>query len=129
MAGSPAASLREKSCPMWTTIITSCRSMAALHLGEARIAADLGEGGGALEAADQLLGGQAPILVQHADGHVAHLQGRRVGEQEQLDQRRHDERHARARVAEGREQLLDDEGAEAGPDHASGSLNRASGAC
>ena len=76
----------------------------------------------ALDPMQQLLPPGPGIFVQHHDVYVRHLQRRRVGEEEQLDDGRSDQDGATPRVAQEGQKLLDDQGFDAHPPHLSQSF-------
>ncbi len=76
---------------------------------------DAGEVGSILEPRDQVVGGSAGVLVEHGDPDIGHVVGRGIGEDEELDQRRHHQHEPALLVAPDRQQFLDDQGDQAGP--------------
>ena len=79
------------------------------NVGLAAQVANLGEVGRALEPCDQVAPGGAVVFVENGHPHVLHLLRGREGEDEHLDDRRHDEDVAALRVAQNGEQLFDDQ--------------------
>ena len=97
-AGCPASMSRENVGPIWMAAMTLWRSIASCRTSVLSVVNDdLAEGRRALDPLRRVRGPSGRVAVEDHDVDVAHLERRRIGEDDELDDRRHDQDDARPR--------------------------------
>ena len=103
--------------PISTAAMTSWPSIASRTSSLVGGGFDPAEGRRSLDALHQFLSPMATVAIEDHHIDIADLERRRIGEDEELHERRADQDGAALRVAQHGQQFLDDQGSKARPPH------------